>query len=182
MTDYTKEIDRYLQRLFPICRSITGEGNRETLRILQEIAPLKIKEFPSGTQVFDWVIPSEWEIRGAYIQNRRKELLIDFQESNMHVMSYSQPVRGKMTLEELKPHLYYREDLPDAIPYRTSYYKKDWGFCLSFIQYKKTGKTLETIYLSILAVFFIVCFIILNFYIESLLSIFTKNNSMGRPR
>ena len=137
MTDYTKEIDRYLQRLFPICRSITGEGNRETLRILQEIAPLKIKEFPSGTQVFDWVIPSEWEIRGAYIQNRRKELLIDFQESNMHVMSYSQPVRGKMTLEELKPHLYYREDLPDAIPYRTSYYKKDWGFCLSFIQYKK---------------------------------------------
>ena len=105
--------------------------------MLQEIAPLVIKEYPSGTPVFDWIIPSEWEISGAYIQNGSQERLVDFRNSNVHVMGYSQPVQGKMTLDELKPHLHYRDDLPDAIPYRTSYYKKDWGFCLSFDQYKK---------------------------------------------
>lgn len=136
MADFTKEIDRYLHRLFPICRSLTGEGNRESLRILQEIAPFEIFEFPSGTKVFDWTIPKEWEIRDAYIKGKRKERLIDFKDSNLHVMGYSHPVRGQMTLNELTPHLYYKEDLPCAIPYRTSYYKEDWGFCLSYEQYK----------------------------------------------
>ena len=140
MPDNAIEIDQFLQRLFPICRSITGEGNRETLRILQEIVPLQIKEYPSGTPVFDWIIPSEWKIRGAYIQNESKERLVDFQNSNVHVMSYSQPVRGQVTLEELKPHLYYLKDLPTAIPYRTSYYKDDWGFCLSYQQYQALEK------------------------------------------
>ena len=140
MADCTGEIDQFLKRLFPVCRSITGEGNRETLRILQEIVPLQIKEYSSGTPVFDWIIPSEWEIREAYIQNESKERLVDFRNSNVHVMSCSQPVQGKMTLDGLRPHLHYREDLPDAIPYRTSYYKKDWGFCLSYQQYQDLEK------------------------------------------
>lgn len=140
MPDCVREIDQFLKRLFPICRSITGEGNRETLRILQEIVPLQTKEYPSGTPVFDWIIPSEWEIRGAYIQNESKERLVDFRNSNVHVMSCSQPVQGKMTLDGLRPHLHYRDDLPDAIPYRTSYYKKDWGFCLSYRQYQDLEK------------------------------------------
>lgn len=140
MTDLTNEIDQYLRRLFPVCRSITGEGNRETLRILQEIAPLQIKEYPSGTPVFDWVIPQEWVICGAYIQNRHGERLIDFKNNNLHVMSYSQPVCGEMTLDELRPHLHYREDLPVAIPYRTTYYQENWGFCLSYEQYKNLEK------------------------------------------
>lgn len=139
MIDYTEEIDRFLQRLFPICRSITGEGNRETLRILSEIVPLEIKEYPSGTPVFDWVIPPEWEIREGYIQ-KGGERLIDFNNNNIHVISYSQPVNEKLTFEELKPHLHYLKDLPDAIPYRTKYYKKDWGFCLNYFQYKALEK------------------------------------------
>jgi len=137
LPDCTGEIDQFLKRLFPICRSITGEGNRETLRLLQEIVPFQITEYSSGTPVFDWIIPSEWEIRGAYIQNESKERLVDFRNSNVHVMSYSHPVQKKITLDGLRPHLHCRADLPDAIPYRTSYYKKDWGFCLSFNQYKK---------------------------------------------
>ncbi len=140
MSDYTLEIDQFLKRLFPVCRSVTGQGNRETLRILQEIVSLQTIEYPSGAPVFDWVIPSEWEIRNAYIQNESKERLIDFRNSNVHVMSYSQPVREKMKLDKLKLHLHYREDFPDAIPYRTSYYKKSWGFCLSFNQFKKIQK------------------------------------------
>lgn len=140
MPDWTGEIDQFLKRLFPVCRSITGQGNRETLRILQEIVPLKTIDYPSGTPVFDWVIPLEWEIRGAYIQNESKERLVDFRNSNVHVMSYSQPVQGKMTLDELRAHLHYRDDLPDAIPYRTSYYKKEWGFCLSYQQYQDLEK------------------------------------------
>jgi aminopeptidase-like protein len=140
LTDLTIEIDQYLRRLFPICRSITGAGNRETLRILQEIAPLQIKEYLSGTPVYDWIIPKEWAVRAAYIQNKHGERLIDFKNNNLHVMSYSQPIRGEMTLDELRSHLYYREDLPDAIPYRTTYYQETWGFCLSYEQFKNLEK------------------------------------------
>jgi aminopeptidase-like protein len=140
LTDYTKEIDQFLRRLFPICRSITGEGNRKTLQILNEIVPLEIKEYPSGTQVFDWTIPPEWEISDAYIQNKLGERLVDFHVSNVHVVSYSQPVQEKMTFGKLKSHLHYLKDLPEAIPYRTSYYKNDWGFCLNYYQYKALEK------------------------------------------
>lgn len=132
-----KEIDGCLRRLFPICRSITGNGNRETLRALQEIIPLKILEYPSGRHVYDWVIPREWNIRDAWIKNTRGEKIVDFQKSNLHVVSYSSPVYQKLSFEELKGRLYYREDLPAAIPYRTSYYKEDWGFCLSYEDYQK---------------------------------------------
>lgn len=132
MTDIEREIDGYLQRLFPITRSITGEGNRETLRILQELIPLEMLEFPSGTPVYDWTIPPEWNIRDAWIKNSRGEKVVDFSRSNLHVVGYSIPVNRKIAFEELKGHLHYREDLPQAIPYRTSYYKRTWGFCLSY--------------------------------------------------
>jgi aminopeptidase-like protein len=140
LTDYTREIDEFLQRLFPICRSITGEGNRKTLQIINEIVPLEIIEYSSGKKVFDWVIPPEWEIRDAYIQNKLGERLVDFHVSNVHVVSYSQPVQERMTFEKLDSHLYYLKDLPEAIPYRTSYYKDDWGFCLNYYQYKALEK------------------------------------------
>lgn len=136
MTDYLEKIDGLLHKLFPICRSITGAGNRETLRILQEIVPLKILEYPSGSPVFDWLIPEEWEIHGGFIKNFRGELVVDFHQNNLHVMNYSRAVQGEKSLEELKPHLHYLQKLPDAIPYRTTYYNNDWGFCLTYQQYK----------------------------------------------
>ena len=132
----TAEIDGYLKRLFPITRSITGEGNRETLRILQELVPLEIKEYPSGTQVYDWTIPEEWNVKDAWIKDENGNKLIDFNESNLHLVGYSEPVHKQIAFSELKKHLYTHPELPDAIPYRTSYYKRDWGFCMTQAQYK----------------------------------------------
>lgn len=117
--------------LYPICRSITGEGVRETLRRLQRQVPLTIHEVPSGTEVFDWTVPREWNVRDAYVKNARGERVIDFRRSNLHVVNYSVPVNGRMSLEELRPHLFTLPDRPEWIPYRTSYYKESWGFCLS---------------------------------------------------
>ena len=96
MTDYLDNIDNYLHKLFPICRSLTGMGNRETLQVLQEIAPLKILEYPSNTRVYDWVVPREWGIRDGYIKNSRGETIVDFRQNNLHVMGYSQPIRKQM--------------------------------------------------------------------------------------
>jgi aminopeptidase-like protein len=125
------ELHRLTADLYPICRSITGEGLRETLRAVGRLIPLTLREVPTGTQVFDWTVPKEWNIRDAYVKNSRGERVIDFQSSNLHVVNYSVPVRQKMQLAELKPHLFTLSDRPDWIPYRTSYYKEDWGFCLS---------------------------------------------------
>lgn len=136
MIDHIKIIDDYLKRLFPITRSITGNGNRKTLEILQEIIPLSILEYPSGASVYDWTIPREWNIKDAWIKNSSGQKIVDFQNSNLHVMSYSKPIDQKMKLCDLKEHLYYREDLPHAIPYRTSYYNENWGFCVSYEDYK----------------------------------------------
>jgi len=141
--NYANDIDKYLKRLFLINRSITGEGNRETLKILQEIIPLKIIEYPSGQKVYDWTIPKEWKITNAWIKNSKGEKIIDFKENNLHVVSYSTPIHKKMSFNELKNHLYYLEHLPDAIPYRTSYYNENWGFCLSFNQFKNLNKDEE---------------------------------------
>jgi aminopeptidase-like protein len=121
----------FVAELYPLCRSITGEGVRETLRLVQKRIPLDIHEVASGTQVFDWTVPLEWNIRDAYVKNRAGERVIDFQVSNLHVVNYSQPIRKLMKLEELKPHLHTLHEHPDWVPYRTSYYKADWGFCLS---------------------------------------------------
>lgn len=122
---------RLCAELFPICRSITGNGVRETLALLRRHVPLTIHEVPTGTRVFDWVVPKEWNIDDAYVKNARGERVIDFNESNLHVINYSVPVRKKMRLEELKSHLITLPDAPEWIPYRTAYYKETWGFCLS---------------------------------------------------
>jgi aminopeptidase-like protein len=129
------EMHGLIEELYPICRSITGEGFRETLRRLQRIIPLTMHEVPTGTQVFDWTVPKEWNIRDAYIKNSTGERIVDFRKSNLHVVNYSVPVHQRMSLEELRGHLFTLPDRPDWIPYRTSYYKESWGFCLSHRQY-----------------------------------------------
>src|SRR5579859_2820070 len=123
--------------LYPICRSITGNGFRRSLRQLQALAPLSLCEVPTGTQVFDWTVPKEWNIRDAWIKNARGEKIVDFSNSNLHVVNYSVPVHRKVHLAELKEHLFTLPDKPDWIPYRTSYYKESWGFCLSHHQWKQ---------------------------------------------
>lgn len=119
-----------MRRLFPICRSITGNGVRETLSILGEHLPIKVHEVPSGTQVFDWTVPQEWNIREAWVADPSGKRLIDFDESNLHVVGYSVPMRATLTKEELEPHLFSLPDRPDLIPWRTSLYAENWGFCL----------------------------------------------------
>ncbi len=123
-------IHELIAELYPICRSITGNGLRQSLRRLQEKIPLQIYEVPSGTRVFDWIVPLEWNIRDGYVRNLRGEKVIDFQKSNLHVVNYSVPVQTKLPLAELKKHLFTLPDRPDWIPYRTSYYNESWGFCL----------------------------------------------------
>jgi len=118
-------------RLFPICRSITGDGVRQTLGIIQEQIPLEIHEIPTGTSVFDWNIPREWNIRDAYIKDSKGERVVDFRKCNLHVVSYSVPFKGKVKIQDLKKHLFTLPEHPDWIPYRTSYYTETWGFCLS---------------------------------------------------
>ena len=118
-------------RLFPICRSITGDGVRETLRAVAERIPIELHEVPSGTQVLDWTVPDEWSIRDAYVATTGGDRVVDFRESNLHVVGYSEPVRAEMTLDELRPRLHVHDDEAEWIPYRTSYYSRTWGFCLS---------------------------------------------------
>ncbi len=130
-----QEIHRFMSQLYPICRSITGDGLRRTLRMIAEHIPLDIHEVSSGTQVFDWSVPKEWNIRDAYIKNSRGERIVDFQKSNLHVLNYSVPVRARMRLWELREHLFTIPNHPDWIPYRTSYYKERWGFCVSYKQF-----------------------------------------------
>ena len=120
-----------MRDLFPICRSITGEGFRETLRTVSKIAPLTFTEVPSGTRVFDWTVPREWNIRDAWIEDPSGKRVLDFKDSSLHVVSYSVPVRARMSLTDLKAHLHSLPERPDAIPYRTSYYSESWGFCLA---------------------------------------------------
>ena len=132
MMSIGKEMYALCDRLFPICRSITGNGVRETLRVLQNICPvMTLHEVPTGTQVFDWTVPKEWNIRDAWIKNSKGEKILDFAKSNLHVMGYSIPVNQKVTLEELLPLIHTQPDQPDAIPYVTSYYKERYGFCMS---------------------------------------------------
>ena len=126
-----QEMHRLMRELYPICRSITGNGLRATLNILARHIPLEIREVPSGTAVFDWTIPKEWNIKDAYIKDSRGEKVVDFAQSNLHVVNYSVPVRRRMTLEELRKHIFTLPDTPDWVPYRTSYYQESWGFCMA---------------------------------------------------
>ncbi|HQM27331.1 MAG TPA: DUF4910 domain-containing protein [Syntrophorhabdus sp.] len=132
--DFGRKMHALIAKLYPICRSITGNGVRETLHIIRQYIPLIIHEVPTGTTVFDWTVPKEWNVRDAYIKNGLGQKVIDFQESNLHLISYSVPIKKKMFLTELKDHLFTLPDRPGWIPYRTTYYKEDWGFCLSHNQ------------------------------------------------
>ena len=129
-----QELYRFAEELYPICRSITGDGIRRSLGMIQNRIPLQTFEVSTGTAVFDWTVPKEWNIRDAYIKDRHGNRVADFQQCNLHVLNYSTPVRAKMPLSELKPHLHSISAYPEWIPYRTSYYKEDWGFCLSHNQ------------------------------------------------
>ena len=128
--DIGEEIFAFVAEIYPICRSITGRGVRETLRAISAHIKLEVHEVPTGTAVFDWVIPREWNIRDAYIKNERGEKVLDFAQSNLHVMSYSVPVQQRISLAQLKQHVHTLPDQPDLIPYRTSYYAEDWAFCM----------------------------------------------------
>ncbi len=132
--DTREETKRLIERLFPICRSITGNGVRETLGIINEIIPVNISEIPTGTNVFDWSIPKEWNIRGGWIKDTKGEKIIDFKNLNLHVLNYSLPVHKKLSLDELKSHIFSDPAHPDWTPYRTSYYRENWGFCMSHNQ------------------------------------------------
>jgi aminopeptidase-like protein len=120
-----------IRDLYPICRSITGDGVRETLRRVGARIPLELHEVPTGTQVFDWTVPKEWNIRDAYVKNSAGVKVIDFKKSSLHVLSYSVPVNRRMSLTELREHLHTLPGQPDWIPYKTSYYQERWGFCLA---------------------------------------------------
>jgi aminopeptidase-like protein len=128
------ELFELVRRLYPICRSITGDGVRETLRILGDHLPVDVREVPSGTKILDWVVPPEWNVSDAHISTSDGDRVVDFRSSNLHVVSYSVPVARRMTLDELRPHLHTLPDQPTLIPYRTSYYEESWGFCLSHDQ------------------------------------------------
>ena len=134
-------IHQFAQELWPINRSITGEGVRETLkRISKHIPALKIKSVPSGTRAFDWTVPKEWSIKEAYIITPKGKKICDFSQNNLHILGYSIPFQGVISFDELKKNLYTLPKQPDAIPYVTSYYKERWGFCLSHNLYNTLGK------------------------------------------
>ena len=133
-SDVGAELLSFARKLYPICRSITGSGIRKTLDLIGELIPLKTFDVPTGTQVFDWSVPKEWNIRDAYIKDSSGRRIVDFQKSNLHVLNYSTPIHSTMSLSELKPHLYTIPEQPHWIPYKTSYYKENWGFCLSHDQ------------------------------------------------
>ncbi len=152
-----REIYALIEELFPICRSITGNGLRATLDIIQKIIPVEIYHVPSGTEVFDWTVPKEWNIREAYIKDPNGDIVVNFAESNLHIVNYSVPINTKMPFNELRTHLFSLPEHPDWIPYRTAYYEESWGFCLSHNQLSSLKKgvyevridsTLEDGYLS----------------------------------
>ena len=129
-----EDMHKLMVELFPICRSITGNGLRKTLKILKNHVPLEMFEVPTKTKAFDWEVPREWNINDAYIKNSKGKKIVDFRKSNLHVLNYSIPINKKISLEELKLHLHSLPERPDVIPYHTSYYNEDWGFCITHNQ------------------------------------------------
>ena len=128
------KLEKTFDQLFPICRSITGNGYRLSFNIIRKFIPYKKHKYPTGKKVFDWTVPSEWNVKDAYIKNLRGKKIIDFKENNLHLMSYSIPIHKKISFKELNKHLHSIPDQPLYIPYVTSYYKKNWGFCLKHAQ------------------------------------------------
>lgn len=135
-----EEVYALAAQIFPICRSITGNGVRRTIDLLGKHVPFQRHEIPTGTVVLDWEIPKEWNITDAYIKNAQGERVVDFNRSNLHVLNYSAPVRRKMSFSELETHIFTVPTQPDLIPYRTSYYKEAWGFCMSHRQLAELEK------------------------------------------
>ncbi len=131
-----QKLDELFDRLWPICRSITGPGISQSLEIMQDYIPIEIKEIPTGTEVFDWTVPQEWELERATLKTEDGELILDTNTSNLHVLNFSEPFSGVVTHEELEKHLYSDPAFPEAVPYVTSYYVPRWGFCLSDKQRK----------------------------------------------
>ncbi len=132
MNEEGKKIYDLAGKLFPICRSITGNGFRSSLEIICGIVPeIQVFEVPSGTEVFDWTVPKEWNIRGGWIRSLQGETVIDFKDCNLHVLGYSVPIHKTVSRDELLEHVYTQPEQPDWIPYVTSYYKERWGFCMS---------------------------------------------------
>ena len=130
-------IDKLFDELYPICRSITGEGIRKSFKIISKHIPLKIHSVRSGTKVFDWSIPKEWKLKRAFLSDMNDKIIIDTKNSNLHVLNFSHSFKGKISYKELIKHVHTIKDLPKAIPYVTSYYKKNWGLCMSYNQFKK---------------------------------------------
>src|SRR5687767_4276173 len=143
-----EEMHSLMTEMYPLCRSITGDGVKGTLNILQKHIPVNIHKIRTGALVFDWEIPKEWNIKDAYIMNSRGEKIVDFGQSNLHVVNYSIPVDQQMSLAELKEHLYTLPEYPDWIPYRTSYYKEDWGFCITYSQFQKLKEDNYKVYIN----------------------------------
>ena len=134
------ELHELMRELFPFCRSLTGDGVRQTFDVIERDVPLERTEVPSGTQVYDWTLPREWNIRGARLVDPNGETVADFADSNLHVLNYSVPVSGAFSLEELRPHLFTDPERPDVIPYRTSYHNENWGFCLPHAVYERLAE------------------------------------------
>ncbi len=133
-------IHDFIRELYPICRSITGDGVRETLCRIGRHIPLTLCEVPTGTQVFDWTVPKEWNINDAYVKNPDGVKIIDFKKSNLHILNYSIPIHQTVSLAELREHLFTLPSHPDWVPYRTSYYNENWGFCISHAQFSALGE------------------------------------------
>src|SRR6185295_7174504 len=142
-----EQMYQLIKELFPICRSITGNGVSQTLDIIKRDIPLIIHKIPTHTKIIDWEVPKEWNIKDAYIMNSRGEKLVDFANSNLHVVNYSIPVDKSVSLKVLKEHLHTIPEHPDWIPYRTSYYQEDWGFCMTHNQFQKLTDDVYDVYI-----------------------------------
>jgi aminopeptidase-like protein len=129
-----------MEELYPICRSITGEGLRQTLRCIRQRIPVEIREVPTGTPVFDWTVPLEWNVRQAYIETLDGRKVVDFADCNLHLLQYSVPIDQVVSLDELKQHLHTLPDTPDWVPYRTAYYSESWGFCIAHRQLERLNE------------------------------------------
>tara|TARA_B100001248_G_C27391748_1_gene462805 strand:- start:795 stop:2045 length:1251 start_codon:yes stop_codon:yes gene_type:complete len=136
-----------IKELYPIQRAITGNGVRETHKKIKEIIPINTHEIKSGTKVFDWIVPKEWNIKNAYVKDSKGNKVIDYKLHNLHIVVYSIPFKGKVTLDELKKHITTLPEFPDWIPYKTSYYNKDWGFCMKHNDFLKLKDEIYEIFI-----------------------------------
>ncbi|MDC3087772.1 DUF4910 domain-containing protein [Candidatus Pelagibacter sp.] len=149
MINYSKKIENLFDVLWPFNRSITGDGVRQTHKEISKIINIKTSEIPSGKKVYDWTIPEEWNPIEAYVLDDNGKKIIDFKKNNLHLLNYSQPFQGFLSLDKLKKHLYYDKKNPTAVPYKTSYYKKNWGLCLSYNEFKKLKKGNYFVYINV---------------------------------